>query len=70
MSKKIIAKINKKTGGLEIKTEGYSGGECEEATRQLEQGLGMDQACSVPTPEMYQQVEEKIQHVDPFNLSP
>lgn len=59
MSKKIIAVINKKTGKLEIKTEGYSGGECLEATKALEHGLGMDQACAVPTAEMFQEPVEK-----------
>lgn len=55
--KRIIAKINKTTGAIEVKTEGYNGAECLEATKGLEQGLGLDQACAVPTSEMYN--EEK-----------
>jgi len=51
--KQIIAKIDPKTGKLSIKTEGFQGTECLEATKALEQGLGMDQGCSVPTSEMY-----------------
>lgn len=57
--KKIITTIDRKTGGMSVKTEGYSGGECLEATKQLESGLGMDQACSIPTAEMHQEPVEK-----------
>ena len=60
--KKITATINKKTGELQIKTDGFSGPECLEATKQLEEGLGMNQACAVPTQEMYN-VEQKEQQV-------
>lgn len=63
MSKKIIATIDRKTGGLTIKTEGYAGAECLEATKQLEQGLGMDQACAVPTEEMYKQPEDREKEI-------
>lgn len=62
MSKKIIAVINKKTGALSITTEGYNGAECLEATKELEQGLGMDQGCSVPTQEAYK-IETNQQQV-------
>jgi len=51
--KKIIATIDKKTGKLTIQTQGYNGAECLAATEQLEKGLGMDRACSIPTSEMY-----------------
>lgn len=63
MSKKIIAKIEKKTGKLTITTEGYSGPDCLEATKALEEGLGMDQACSVPTEEMYKVKEGEQQQI-------
>jgi Protein of unknown function (DUF2997) len=62
MSKKIIAKINKKTGALTITTEGYAGADCLKATEELEKGLGMNQGCSVPTQEMYN-VEKNEQQV-------
>lgn len=59
MSKKIIYTINKKTGAHSVRTEGYHGPECLEATKPLEEGLGMNQACAVPTPEMYETPAEE-----------
>ena len=60
--KKIIATIDKKTGKLSVKTEGYSGDECLKATEQLEKGLGMTQGCEL-TPEYFQQKQEGHQEV-------
>jgi hypothetical protein len=60
--KRIIAIINKKTGELQIKTEGYNGAECLEATKGLEEGLGMNQACAIPTAEMFN-IEKNEQQV-------
>lgn len=62
MSKKVIAKIDKATGKLSITTEGYSGGECLEATKALEAGLGMTQACEL-TPEYFQEKQEQQQEI-------
>ena len=63
MSKKVIAKIDPKTGKIEIKTEGYAGAECLEATKGLETGLGMDQGCAIPSEDMYKQPEQAQQKV-------
>ena len=57
--KKIIAKIDPKTGILSIETQGYKGQECYDATSELEKSLGMDRACAASTPEMYQQPEQQ-----------
>lgn len=57
--KKIITTIDKKTGGMSIKAEGYQGPACIEATKPLQDGLGMDQACAIPTHEMYQAPAEE-----------
>lgn len=59
MSKKITITINKKSGGMSVKTDGYSGPACLEATKALEEGLGMNQACAVPTAEMYEAPEKE-----------
>lgn len=40
--KKIIAKISKKTGAVSIETQGYQGADCLEATKKLEDGLGIN----------------------------
>jgi hypothetical protein len=53
---RIIAVIGP-TGDVTITTEGYSGTQCQEATKSLEAALGKvtkDQA----TPEMYQEAKE------------
>lgn len=42
MSKKVIAKINKKTGKLTLSTEGFSGEACLAATKKLREGLGIE----------------------------
>jgi hypothetical protein len=39
--KTIRAKINKKTGKVTIETEGYEGATCLDATKKLEEGLGL-----------------------------
>lgn len=59
MSKKIIYTINKKTGQHTVKAEGYQGPACIDATKTLQEGLGMDQACAVPTAEMYEAPEKE-----------
>lgn len=61
MKKKIIGRINLKTGVLTLETEGYEGASCLEATRRLEEGLGMDVDMRDLKPEFYtgeQQVQE------------
>jgi hypothetical protein len=63
MSKKIIATINKKTGEITIKTDGYAGAECLEATAGLERGLGMNPATCELTPEYWQQKQDEQQQV-------
>lgn len=59
--KKVIAKIDKKTGKLTIETQGYTGDECYKATEGLEKSLGLDRACSVPTAEAYVQEQTNQQ---------
>lgn len=39
---KVIGRINKKTGAITIKTEGFNGEACLEATRKLRARLGID----------------------------
>lgn len=60
MSKKIIAKINLKTGALTLSTEGYQGASCLEATRKLREGLGIE-AEPDKTPEFYQEEVQQQQ---------
>lgn len=57
--KKIIYTINKKTGQHSIKAEGYQGPACIDATKPLQDGLGMDQACAVPHAEMYETPDQE-----------
>lgn len=61
--KKIISRIDPKTGVVSVKTEGFSGDECYKATEALEQKLGLDRACATPTPELYQEKQENEQQV-------
>lgn len=50
--RKIICTIDKKTGVMTIRTEGYSGAECLAATKELRARLGIT-AEPVLTPEFY-----------------
>lgn len=61
--KRIIHRIDPKTGKVEVKVEGVSGPGCYDLSKSIEDRLGMDRACSIPTAEMYQQVEEKEKEV-------
>ena len=58
--KKVIAKINKKTGAITLQTEGFSGEGCLEATKKLRDGLRIE-AEPTPTPEYYQAEEQAQQ---------
>lgn len=40
--KKILGRINKKTGQMTLSTEGFTGEACLEATRKLREGLGIE----------------------------
>lgn len=61
MQKKIIATINKKTGAITIRTEGYNGAECLNATKKLEDGLGLNTDGREYTPEFYDTTSEQQQ---------
>lgn len=39
---KIIARINKKTGAVTLKTEGFQGESCLEATKKLRADMGIE----------------------------
>jgi Protein of unknown function (DUF2997) len=52
--KKVIAKIDKKTGKLTLSTEGFSGEACLAATKKLREGLGID-AEPEKLPEFFQE---------------
>lgn len=66
MSKKIITTIDKKTGQMTVKTEGYNGAEClEGAAAQLEKELGMTAdggSCQLTT-EYFQNKEDNQNQV-------
>ena len=49
--------INKQTGKLTLYTEGYEGASCLEATKKLEEGLGLREPDRELKPEYYQQNE-------------
>lgn len=51
--KKILVKISRKTGAVSVETEGYEGASCLEATRKLEEGLGMKDPERDLKPEFY-----------------
>ena len=55
--KKIKCSIDPKTGEMKILTEGYSGEECLAATKPLEDGLGMNAACTL-TEEFYKNAQQ------------
>lgn len=57
--RKIIHRIDPKTGKIEVRVEGVSGPGCYDLTKNIEQRLGMDRACSVATPEMFQEPAER-----------
>ena len=59
--KTITFTIDRKTGGLSIKTEGYQGAECLEATKKFREQAGMNEP--EPTQEMYQERQEDKQRV-------
>lgn len=55
--KKILIRIEKKTGKVTITPQGYTGSECLEATKKLEEGLGLIDPEREILPEMYQSTE-------------
>lgn len=57
--KKIICRINNRTGAMTIRAEGFSGEECLKATAPLEKGLGLRDATQELTPEFYQTAEQQ-----------
>lgn len=57
--KKIIASIDKATGRITIKTEGYAGADCLAATKALEDGLGLNTDACELSPEYYQQSQNE-----------
>lgn len=48
------------TGETKVETKGFTGGECREASRSIEQALGQ-QTSEQLTPEFYQQTEQREQ---------
>ena len=48
------------TGETKVETKGFTGGECREASRFIEQALGK-QTSEQLTPEFYQQTEQRAQ---------
>lgn len=61
--KKIIHRIDTKTGKVEVKVEGVSGPGCYDLSKSIEDRLGMDRACSVPTAELYREPAEKEKEI-------
>lgn len=57
MAKKIVFRIDGKTGAATIKPEGYKGEECFTKTKGLEDGLGMKGQCEL-TPENFESPEQ------------
>jgi hypothetical protein len=51
--KKIIAKINPKTGKVTLETQGFSGDECLKETEALKTKLGLHGGSCELTPEYY-----------------
>lgn len=63
--KRIITTINRQTGAMTVKTEGYVGPECQQgAAAELEKALGMNQegACTL-TDEYFANKEENKDQV-------
>jgi DUF2997 family protein len=61
MNPKVVAKINKKTGVITIRSEGIAGEGCLLATKKLREGLGIE-AEPDKTPEFYQEeVKQDLQ---------
>lgn len=59
--KKIICRINNRTGAMTIKVEGCSGSECQQLTAPLEKGLGLRDVTEEILPEFYQTTEQQTQ---------
>lgn len=57
---KTLEVIVSPSGGVEIEAKGYSGAECEKATRALEEALGR-KLKDVRTTEYYKGPEQKVQ---------
>jgi DUF2997 family protein len=57
--KKIKVLIEKKSGKITISPEGYTGSECTEATKKLEEGLGLIEPERELTTEYYQTNEQQ-----------
>ena len=57
--KQIICTIKKATGAVTVKAEGYAGASCLEATRQLEEKLGITDGQREETAEMHITEDER-----------
>ena len=60
--KKIVNIVDRTTGKMTISPEGYGGTACVEATKKLEETLGLREPVREPLPEMYQK-NDQIQEV-------
>lgn len=56
--KKIIARINKRTGAVKISTEGYAGADCLKATEQIRKDLGIGDEAVEKTDDYYRSEQE------------
>jgi hypothetical protein len=59
--KRIIGKIDKRSGKITITTEGFEGATCLEATRKLEEGLGIKEPDRTLTPDYYKESKQEQQ---------
>lgn len=62
MARKIVMKIDPKTGNCTVAPEGYTGDDCQKATKGLVDGLGMTGSCEL-TPDYYKASDETQQKV-------
>lgn len=58
MVSKMIEVTISPTGEIKLEAVGYSGAECEQATRALEEALGIESGKRTVKPERYQQTQE------------
>jgi len=59
--KRIIGKIDKRSGKITITTEGFEGATCLEATKKLEEGLGIKEPEREYKAEFYTTTEQEQQ---------
>jgi hypothetical protein len=57
MNEPVIEVLISATGEVQLKTVGFAGNTCREASRRIEQTLGVVSS-DTPTPEMYQAVAQ------------